>query len=53
MIINGRGYICKKCKRDLMSDDITYYGSDGTAIKTNCCDARVGKPNWWDKLWRK
>ena len=56
MIINGRGYICKKCRRTLMSDDVTYFASGENNVpvaSTNCCHAKVVKPGWWDKLWKR
>lgn len=57
MRINGQGYVCKRCRKELMSDDVTYYGSEGTSILTNCCKGKVVKKNWIDKLkdklWKK
>jgi len=57
MIINGQGYVCKSCKREVMSDDVTYYGASADTIKTICCYAKVVKPSWmdrlWDKLWKR
>lgn len=53
MMINGKGYVCKSCKRELMSDDVTMYGAEAKTISTNCCHARVVKKreNFFRKIW--
>lgn len=43
MMINGLGYICKKCIRELTSDDVTYYGAMADMVSTKCCNDRPVK----------
>lgn len=53
MIINGRGYICKECKREMRVDDVTYYEfTDGKeVIKTKCCNAFLMHESMLAKNW--
>lgn len=45
MIINGKGYICKDCRREMRVDDVTYWGDRGDRITSNCCRAKIVKRN--------
>lgn len=56
MIINGKGYICKSCRREMRVDDVTYYGNKGDVVTSNCCRAKLVKRNWLElmvELWTR